>query len=343
MNMQEIKVIYYSKHPHLSQILTGFYQLAEKGHFKVTFQDGKSSEFDCQCCAEVRYRGKVLIYDTNDGYHDVPAMAELLKKCDFYFKRSFIPQRNRELFGELAEKIYPLGMNYHTTYKGNPLNPPEKKTQFLKNALGMPSSKYFRDSVFEGKTGKVSHPKRILFYTRLWQEEASLPEQINEERRCINVMRIAIIRDLRKRYGRAFQGGVENSPVAKQLCPDLILPRWKTRRNNYLRRLHRSDICIGSTGLHGSIGWKTGEYVAAAKAIVCEKITCALPGDFAEEKNYLAFETVEQCVLAVERLLQNPELWRTMQKNNLYYYRSYLKPDALIGNTLRIADSQIDS
>lgn len=33
-----------------------------------------------------------------------------------------------------------------------------------------------------------------------------------------------------------------------------------------------SDICITTTGLHRSIGWKFAEYIAASKAIVTEKL-----------------------------------------------------------------------
>lgn len=35
--------------------------------------------------------------------------------------------------------------------------------------------------------------------------------------------------------------------------------------------MHDTDICIGSMGLHKSIGWKTGEHIAASKAIINEK------------------------------------------------------------------------
>lgn len=51
--------------------------------------------------------------------------------------------------------------------------------------------------------------------------------------------------------------------------------------------MRRSDICIGSTGLWDSIGWKTGEYVAAARAVVNERFVYEVPGGFREGVNYL--------------------------------------------------------
>ena len=94
------------------------------------------------------------------------------------------------------------------------------------------------------------------------------------------------------------------------------------------------DICIGSMGLHESIGWKTGEYVAAAKAIVNERFRYRVTGNFAEGKNYLPFTDADQCVAAVRQLAESPEARYKMQKANEDYYRNSLRPDALVKNSL---------
>lgn len=102
-------------------------------------------------------------------------------------------------------------------------------------------------------------------------------------------MRIAIVRALGERYPRNFTGGVTDTPLARALCPELIVAEKYTDRARYLRLMRRSDICIGSTGLWDSIGWKTGEYVAAARAVVNERFVYEVPGGFREGVNYLGY------------------------------------------------------
>ncbi len=98
--------------------------------------------------------------------------------------------------------------------------------------------------------------------------------------------------------------------------------------------LHQCDICIGTMGLHESIGWKTGEYVAAAKAIVNERFHYQVTGDFAEGVNYLPFETAQECIAAVQQLVEDPRKLYEMKRANEAYYRRWLKPEVLVKNTL---------
>jgi hypothetical protein len=166
-------------------------------------------------------------------------------------------------------------------------------------------------------------------------------EVLNEERRYINQMRIDVVRKLKNMPEIRFVGGLLNNGTSQALAPDLVMPAKMVDRRNYLRLMHKSDICIGTMGLHESIGWKTGEYVAAAKAIVNEKFHYTVPGDFAPEKNYLEFETAEQCIAAVESLIASPEKVYEMKCRNREYYLNYLRPDVLIRNTLDIADRNL--
>ena len=77
-------------------------------------------------------------------------------------------------------------------------------------------------------------------------------------------MRIAIVRALGERYPRNFTGGVTDTPLARALCPELIVAEKYTDRARYLRLMRRSDICIGSTGLWDSIGRKSARLVGDA-------------------------------------------------------------------------------
>lgn len=338
--MQHIQIQDFTKASHNAQILTGLHCLAQNGEYAVTVLP--VTMVKGAALVKVGYRGKTLIYDTNDGYFDAGEMIKLLRKCDFYFKRSFCAEKNEAYFGELSRKIYPLGFNYHVTYPGNPLNSTNTVKERIKKLLGLKTDASFISPVFEAEETVLPSNLRIMFYTRLWPHEPALPEYVNQERDQINNSRIEILRQLRKRYGSRFDGGVEKSSLALQMCPDLVLPKRKTRRWAYLKRMHRCHICIGSVGLYGSVGWKTGEYIAAGKAVVLEKTQCSFPGEFLEQKNYLSFESVEECLSSVERLVMNQELCRAMMDENKRYYELYLKPDALIRNTLHIVDAAID-
>ena len=154
-------------------------------------------------------------------------------------------------------------------------------------------------------------------------------------------MRIDIIRALRERYGDSFIGGLNDNTLSRTWAPDLIMPAEYTERKRYLKLVHSCDICIGSMGLFESIGGKTGEYVAAAKAIVNERLHYSVTGDFAEGVHYLSFETVEECLDAVQKLVEDPQLRFAMKKANAEYYRNYLRPDMIVKNTLELVDKMI--
>ena len=337
--MEPVRLTIPSDIPHISQILTGFLTLRDQG-WPVTLEDrsrDRTHPFHGLPVVLAQYRGKRLLYDLWDGYQDTPDMEKGLAWCEVYFKRSFCSERNRTLFPLYADKIHPLGFNYHVTHRRSPIGEPGWKA-LAKNLLGRAPDRYFTPEVFEGKARQPESP-RILFLTRLWDDrDPTQPPEKNRERTQINRIRIEIIRTLRERYGGNFLGGLNDGALSEKLAPDLILPARYTERKHYIRLLHDSDICIGSMGLHESIGWKTGEYVAAAKAIVNETFRYRVPGDFREGVNYLPFETAEDCVRAVDTLAGDLQALCAMERANEAYYRQYLRPDMLARNTLELTD-----
>lgn len=343
--MEKIKLIIGSKILHISQIITGFLMLEEQGYqveFAYVPDDG--SILATMPAIRAEYRGQKLLYDVGDGYNVPEAVAAGAEASDFYFKRSFSPERNRQFVPQYLDRIYPLGFNYHVTWPGNPVHEPLWKA-LAKPLLGKTPDCWFRPQVFEGKAKRnAERPVRILFLTRLWDDhEPGFSQEENRERTCINRMRIEIIRSLRKTYGNAFMGGLNDSALSRTWAPDLIMPAKYTERRRYLKLLHSSDICIGSMGLFESIGWKTGEYVAAAKAIVNEKMHFCVTGDFEEGKNYLSFRTTEECLDAVGSLAADPERLYAMKLANERYYQEYLRPDVLIKRTLDIVDKALEN
>lgn len=329
---------------HMGQIITGFLMLKQQG-WNVEMKNhvkGPRSFYHGMPMIRAEYRGKRIVYDLGDGYNIWDDIQTCLDNCDFYFKRSFSAEKNQALLHGYEEKMFPLGLYFRVTHPKSPINEPLWKA-FLKQLMGRASARYFVPKVFAGIPEREGdRPVRILFLTQLWNDrEPGFSEEENRERTYINQMRIDIIRALRQRYGDAFVGGLNDNALSREWAPDLIMPAEYTERKRYLKLVHSCDICIGSMGLFESIGGKTGEYVAAAKAIVNERLHYTVTGDFAEGKHYLSFETVEECLDAVERLVQDAELRFAMKQANAQYYQEYLRPDALIRNTLELVDSKL--
>jgi len=342
--MKKIKLIIETKIPHISQIVTGFLMLKEQG-YDVEIQDRSGKEggvLSGMPVIRAEYRGQRIVYDVGDGYNVPEDIAVGLENCDFYFKRSFSEEKNRNLLSQHLDKLYPLGFNYHVTYRGNPANEPVWK-MLAKPLLGKTPDCYFVPPVFEGKAERTTGPVKILFLARLWDDqEPGFSAEENAERTYINNMRIDIIRALRKNYGDAFVGGLNDNALSRAWAPDLIMPSQYTERRKYLKLLHSCDICIGSMGLFESIGWKTGEYVAAAKAIVNEEMHFSVTGDFEEGKNYLSFRNTEECLEAVRFLVENPEKLYAMKQANEHYYQHWLRPDMLVGHSLAVVDQVLE-
>ncbi|HMN14734.1 MAG TPA: hypothetical protein PKD55_20640, partial [Bellilinea sp.] len=108
-------------------------------------------------------------------------------------------------------------------------------------------------------------------------------------------------------------------------------------KRNFMRLVKQTPICIATTGLVGSIGYKFTEYIAAARAIVSEANVNQVYGPFGVEQNYLVFNSVEQCVHSVQRLFDDHELRLQMMRNNLAYYHTYIRPDMCALNSLHDA------
>lgn len=342
--MEKVTLWAESQVSHVGQIITGFLMLQEQGlDLKIINQvKGPKDFFHGMPMIRAEYRGKRIIYDVGDGYNIPDDIQFGLDHCDFYFKRSFSAERNREMLHGYEGKMFPLGLYFRVTHPRSPINEPLWKAM-LKPLMGKASARYFVPKVFLGKPEAAGdRPVRILFLTQLWNDhEPGFSDEENRERTVINQMRIDIIRALRERYGDSFIGGLNDNALSRAWAPDLIMPAEYTERKRYLKLVHSCDICIGSMGLFESIGGKTGEYVAAAKAIVNERLHFTVTGDFSDGVHYLSFETVEECLAAVQKLVEEPQLRLSMQKANAQYYQDYLRPDALVRNTLEVVDRAI--
>lgn len=337
----DVRLRLVSRSPHTSQIVTGFLMLARRREIALTIEEvyDRQEEYPHPHLVEALVAGRRIAFDMLDGYNfDAVAVAAYIQRVDLYFKRSCSTLRNEIFPAEVRAKIRPLGFNYHVTCPENPVNPLPVKIKSLRKrlmALLRPrhaeEGAFFTAEKFERGAGRrvPAEKLKILFLSRLWD---------GDHNRAINAMRIAIVRALKERYPRNFMGGVTDTPLSRVLCPDLIVAQKYTDRFRYLRLMRRCDICIGSTGLWDSIGWKTGEYVAAARAVVNERFAYEVPGNFREGVNYLAYITAEECVAQVDSLMRNPDAVQRMKEANAAYYRDWLRPDALVRRALKQAE-----
>lgn len=325
--------------PHTCAVLTGFHLLAQQGALTCTLEDCRipASPLAGEALLEADCGGLCLVFDLMDGYfYNRPeAVFSLFERADVIFKRSYSKPQNSLLPASVRAKLRPLGLNYFVTYPGCPLTPPRR------NPLARWQDRRQNTSctvpVFEAALPHLTKHPQVLFLTRLWDpSEPALQAhpELQAQWEAVSRSRIALLRALREAFPGQFIGGVSQSSYAEALSPDLILPARATSKRQYLAQVRRSAVCIASTGLHQSVGWKLAEYLAAGRAVVSEPLCCQLPGPFASGQNYLPYTTPEECVAQAKQLLTHPDALLAMAQRNRRYYQEYVRPDAQLAHAL---------
>jgi hypothetical protein len=346
----DCKLIIESKSGHLQQIYTGFSELLRKRFVNLELIK-KSNVLTQSALLKVIVNSKYrVIYDTSDGFNylvgqgrneNLSYLSKILDEVDFYFKRSYSASIISTL--KNREKVYPLGLSYFVSSESNfgetiSVNFADRFKMLIKRHASL--SKLFRvaDARFNIEQfeyfPRIGDNSKILFMAKVWDPkdcECCNPEAII----LMNNIRAECIRLCRKEFGTLFLGGLVIDKYAIKNYSDCLLPDDRiSKRHEFLKRVKESDICIATTGLHNSIGWKFGEYVAASKAIVSEKLYYELPGEFVPRRNYLEFTTPEECVQAIYELINDKALRFKLMLNNYRYYHTYVRPDILVMNTL---------
>ena len=359
-----IDLYHHKSIPHLNQIFTGFKLLADKGLINLNVNKKSDPVFKDSDLPIIRVKlnNKVnLVYDTLDGYrfdHDcslrenVKLLDQKLATCDYYFKRSYSKELNQALNNT---NIYKLGLNYkvyNTLYNELSCTKVLSKN-FTKGLIerskllaDLFNHEYYRDTQYENLWSlplikdDFFYPKSILFLTRPWDpDEKKLPDDLIQERHKLNEFRANCIRACKKEYGSNFIGGFTDSSYARAKYPDLVVPKLLTGKSNYIKIMREASICIATTGLHDSIGWKFGEYVSHSKAILSEPLKYELPGDFSDPENYLTFNSVDSLLSKINDLKSDQKKIVDMMQRNHAYYHGWVRPDKLILNTLLQAAS----
>ena len=322
----EVVVHFNSTIAHCSQIFTGLEMLREAGQINLKYELALAEiPFNK---LRISYKGKRVIFDMAD---DSILDMDLLDSGDFYVKRMLLKSDSVK-----SKKLIPFGLNYSVMVPNHFF-----ERVWMKNtSLTSYSAKYhlfiskmlgINDSIYNVNLANMeSNPKdqgKIIFVTRLWDPQKNEENFKKEERKKLNNQRIAIIRTLKRNYGDEFIGGMEKSWLSNVLCPDLIVYKSQSNKTSYLNFLKEGVIGISNFGLEGSIGWKFAEYIAHGMAIVSTPIDeYLLHGDLIAGKNFLKFETLDECLSAVDLLKTNPDLKRGIQDENIKYYREFLHP-----------------
>jgi len=332
---------------HLDQLYTGLEMLRKQKIVDVIYTSD-IQPYNKINIIKARINNKFdVIYDLFDGTDwllgesdekNKKFFIEFLKS-DFYFKRSY----NSTFHDKISDftKVLPFGFNYPINLKHTLKHRIIKE---FKELIDYPVfHKYFNFNTHSIEPKEFEHlpipnvENKIIFYVRLWdpsgQSEKLESKEIKEERELINLTRVNCIKACKKEFGELFSGGVQDISFSRKYCPELIVPRYVTNRRTYLKAVSESNICVATTGLHGSTGWKFGEYIAASRAIITEPLNFEVPGNFSEDKNYLKFTNENELVKNISCLIQNPSKLKEMMFENFCYYNSYLRPDILVLNT----------
>ena len=334
----------YIKSPHLSQIYVGFELLKKYGFLEYSLNNSRFDKQATKPVLRVTLNQKyTVIFDTLDGLNWIEGtIDENLNhfrnnlNADFYFKRSYC-----KLVKDFAPnncKVYPLGLNYHIgdriqakdikeTIKDIIGNNSLLRTLFKvnKNNFNVESYEYFPIPQDDAK---------ILFLTRLWNPDDVDLQHLKDERARINKNRINCILACRKEFKENFMGGIQKDNYSSKFDKELLAPFALTNKGSFLNGIKDHNICIATIGLHNSIGWKFGEYVAASRAIITEPIVYELPGCFDENRNYLTFRNEKQLIYQIRYLMSDKHKLFEIMNNNFLYYNNYLRPDRLVMNAL---------
>ena len=284
-----------------------------------------ASEIVARLCVHLRGRENPLVIALD--LHDMSDRFEpyFLEHCDLYAKRSYSPEFVEPKW---RNKVIPFGLNYSV------------RSSFvigaaLRTAMGRLATDALGFALSLRQLARTAAPQefewaaqmpvenKVLFQTRVWPQEQVGPD--NAER--LNSFRVALIRALRREFGSRFTGGLYPSAFAKEHFPDLVTS-FPSRPADFIRWSRKSLISIYTPGLNRSVAFKLGEYLAASKCIVMTPIESQLPAPLREGRHFLGFQTVDECILACDRLLTDPSLASDLRNEAWSYYRAHVEPVA---------------
>jgi hypothetical protein len=335
---------------HASHLYTGLCDLSRKGKARVRFavskqgQDLYTNEGTTVWLSvtDERREGALIAVDLRDRSDLFNTGA--LERCDLYLKRSYYGPNIPRLADNLKRKIVPFGLNYACRSRSStarvlaalfPKYPLEliRSPRTAMNRIGPTSVLYHylttsNIRAFEYRPDEEVEPS-ILFQSRVYKPEHVLPDSPEE----VNEGRVAVVRALRKAFGKRFVGGLVPTDYARKYFPDALSDN-PTRQSQYITMSKRSLVGIYTRGLFHSLAFKLPEYLAASKCIVSEPLRNQLPVPLVEGRHYLVYRTIDECVEHCARLLDDYESARRLRQEAWTYYKEEVEPAAHLTNCL---------
>lgn len=313
----------FQKARHINQYVYGFLMLQKAGVIKID-KIVRDTSIKKNILRAI-INGTRLVYDAEDGDQIERGFFSQTDYdwCDLYFKRSC-----SDKLVALYPKCRPVGFNYSLT-------PAYGIVDYIsQNIRRMRGKGDIRHGDFEVIPSRKQQAK-VLFITGLWDPAEFSDPVVQDEVAEITHNRLAALKVVKQHFAHCATFGVNGDRnFTRQLASDMILPEKLTDRPYFIKVMKQHDICITTSGLHGSIGGRFGEYIAASRAIISEPLHYSVPGGFADGKNFLSFSDEDTLVSSISHLLENHEARYTMMMENRHYYENSLRPDKLILNTL---------
>ena len=308
-----------------------YYSDKKKSKFKIVYQEG------------IPNNGMILSFNRHNiflDYSDDFGLIDKPNKYDFYFKRSLAPK-------DYKGNVKPLNFQTNFSYKPAKILTKIPKKILLKNASKAEVCRaldFFSLATNDSHQSKnlkklwsdeiTDYNGRIIFMTRLWDPARNKNPEEKERRRLQNIFRINACRVISKHFPNSITG-LYPDYYAKEVASDILLDQKQTTKNNYLKELRHSDICISDDGLKDSPGWKIGEYAMNNKAIISTPINTIVE-NFIVDKNYKSVSSridYQSLPDHINELLKN-RTYLEFKENSKNWSNKYLKPDAYIQNII---------
>lgn len=337
--------IEFRRDPYLGQVYAGYQLLEASGIVKLHWRD--ATDHIGNPILRVDVSGRRIVYDLMDGLNWTPGSeAKNLEYFQenlaegWYFKRSFSSDLRDWL--PVGVHVESLGLNYPILPIYDPFRASMRP---LDRARGSKTMRRLlrRDEVqlpfdeYEVPFGAGG--PGVFMSTRLWDPAASDVRTEDEaaERHRINDDRIACVRACRQEFGPRFTGGIQDTPFARRTASTALLLRSsESRKRQFLGKVRDHQVCVATSGLHGSNGWRMGEYVAAGRAVVSETPRFEVAG-LRPNVDFKVFDSPETLVTEVQALLDDPDLLQQSMFRTSRHYDEFLRPDALVRRSLQIA------
>lgn len=336
--------------PLVDHVVAGFQLLARAGALRARFEverPGVTAGFDVQMVTAV-IEGRPVVYDMNDlGWLPIEGQRDRIEAAHLWFKRSY--EEPDDDWRPYAAKLRPWGLYFAVRLPGRVSRRREPPVILQKQARRVLRDLVRRErfpplATFEGQPQWEQRP-RVTFTPRLWDPEGEPFEQVDAaewlddavraERRALNAVRVGCVTELRARLGDAYVGGLMPTPYSLANHPDEVSV-LDTAQPRYLELLRSIQVGVSTAGLNRSNPWKLGEYVAAAMAVLSERLGYEAPG-FEEGRNYFAFDTAEECGDLAERLVADPDATYAMAEANHRLYVEAVRPDRAVARSIEAA------